>query len=425
MTDDRFLRGYLDTLPEPHILCDAHYRIVHANPAYHVRFGDGKALAGRTCYEVSHRYSAPCEACGESCPLREALARGRPHHVVHLHHGCGGKEYVDIELTPITDPQGRLECFIEKMNPLPAHAHTGAGLVGEAPAFTRMLDRLARVAPSDAAVLLLGESGTGKELTAQAIHAASPRAARPLVTVDCTGLPETLIESELFGHEKGAFTGAASRQVGLAEMADGGTLFLDEIGDLPLPMQAKLLRLIETGTYRRLGSTQWRRTDVRVVSATHRDLAAMVGAGAFRADLYHRLATFPLYLPALRERTGDIPLIARGLLERHAPSMRLDDGALALIAAQPFAGNIRELRNVLVRACLLADGPTLDAATLREALALGFPATPTPAADPRTPAQQLADTAHLGRKAQAQALGISERTLYRLLRQDGSKGSPG
>ncbi len=417
MTDDALLRSYLDTLPEPHILCDAHYRILHANPAYHARFGDGQPLTGRTCYEVSHHYTAPCEACGESCPLRDALERGRPHHVVHLHHGCGGQEYVDIELTPITDAHGQLACFIEKMNPLPAHAHTGAGLVGEADAFTRMLSRLTRVAPSDAAVLLLGESGTGKELTAQAIHAASSRAARPLVTVDCTGLPETLIESELFGHEKGAFTGAASRQVGLAEAADGGTLFLDEIGDLPLPMQAKLLRLLETGTYRRLGSTQWRRTDVRIVSATHRDLAAMVTAGTFRADLYHRLATFPLYLPALRERRCDIPLLTRGLLARHAPAMKMDADALALLATHSFPGNIRELRNVIVRACLLADGPTLDATTVHEALALGLATEAKPTPDARTLEQKLEDTSALGRKAQAQALGISERTLYRLLKQ--------
>jgi transcriptional regulator with GAF, ATPase, and Fis domain len=176
------------------------------------------------------------------------------------------------------------------------------GLIGRAPGFQHMLALVARVAPSMATVLLQGESGTGKELVAQRVHEASPRATKPLVVVDCSSLPETLFESELFGHERGAFTGATTASAGLVEAASGGTLFLDEVGDIPLPMQVKLLRLLETGTYRRVGSTELRHADIRVVSATHRDLDRMVAEGRFREDLYHRLSTFPIALPPLRER---------------------------------------------------------------------------------------------------------------------------
>jgi transcriptional regulator with GAF, ATPase, and Fis domain len=202
-----------------------------------------------------------------------------------------------------------------------------------------MLALVARVAPSLATVLLLGESGTGKELVAQAVHDASPRATKPLVVVDCSSLPETLFESELFGHERGAFTGANTSKAGLVEAASGGTLFLDEVGDIPLPMQVKLLRLLESGTYRRVGSTELRHADIRVVSATHRDLDRMVAEGRFREDLYHRLSTFPIALPPLRERREDIALLTQALLSawprREAAEPRAR-AALALLQAQPF-----------------------------------------------------------------------------------------
>jgi two-component system response regulator HydG len=190
----------------------------------------------------------------------------------------------------LRDASGELAYFIEKMEPLRvAQGQPAAqGLIGRSAPFQRMLELVSRVGPSQASVLLLGESGTGKELVAQAVHEASPRAANPLVVVDCASLPETLFESELFGHERGAFTGASASKPGLVEAASGGTLFLDEVGDIPLPMQVKLLRLLESGTYRRVGSTELRRTDVRVVAATHRDLKAMVADGRFREDLYYR-----------------------------------------------------------------------------------------------------------------------------------------
>ena len=182
-----------------------------------------------------------------------------------------------------------------------------------------MLELMARVAPSDATVMLQGESGTGKELVAKAIHDASRRADRPFVAVDCSGLTETLFESELFGHEKGSFTGASARRIGLVEAASRRTLFLDELGDIPLGMQVKLLRLLETGTFRRVGASDFLKSDIRLISATHRNLRAMVAGGRFRQDLYYRLNTFPIALPALRERRADIPLLAEALLSRVAP----------------------------------------------------------------------------------------------------------
>ena len=211
-------------------------------------------------------------------------------------------------------------------------------------------------------MLLLGESGTDKELVARAVHEASDRAASPLVVVDCASLPETLFESELFGHERGAFTGASASKRGLVEAADGGTLFLDEVGDIPLTLQVKLLRLLESGTYRRVGSTDLRRADVRVVSATHRDLRAMIAQGRFREDLYYRLSTFPIRLPSLRERVEDIPLLAETLLARVSGRSRrlaLSADALRRLMNYPFPGNVRELRNVLERAALLCVGQTI------------------------------------------------------------------
>ena len=309
------LVSYLEGLPEPHILFDRQYRILAANAAYRRQFSPQTSVIGRYLLcEVSHHFSVPCDQAGESCPLARSRESGQRERVLHLHHTPHGESYVNIELVPLRDARGEQAYFIEKMEALRvAQGQPAAqGLIGRSPAFQRMLELVSRVGPSQASVLLLGESGTGKELVAQAVHEASPRAANPLVVVDCASLPETLFESELFGHERGAFTGANTSKPGLVEAASGGTLFLDEVGDIPLPMQVKLLRLLESGTYRRVGSTELRRTDVRVVAATHRDLKAMVADGRFREDLYYRLSTFPIALPALRDRIEDIPLLAGG-----------------------------------------------------------------------------------------------------------------
>jgi DNA-binding NtrC family response regulator len=361
--------------------------------------------------------------------------------VLHLHHTPQGEAYVNIELVPVRDASGEQAYFVEKMEPLrTAQGQPAAqGLIGRSAAFQHMLGLVARVGPSGASVLLQGESGTGKELVAQAVHEASPRAAKPLVVVDCASLPEALFESELFGHERGAFTSAHSSKPGLVEAANGGSLFLDEVGDIPLSMQVKLLRLLESGTYRRVGSTELRRVDLRVVSATHRDLPAMVADGRFRQDLYYRLSTFPIALPALRDRAEDIALLAVAMLARVTPGRRLalSKEAMSLLQRYPFPGNVRELRNVLERASLLADGDTLEPAHVQGALGdSALPGTPTAAgilerlptgmgaADDASlrgvarAALQAQLKAHRGSRSElARKLGISERSLYRKLKQ--------
>ncbi len=441
------LVSYLEGLAEPHILFDRHYRILAANAAYRRQFSPQASVVGRTCYEVSHHFSMPCDQAGESCPLARSRESGQRERVLHLHHTPQGESYVNIELVPLLDAQGEQAYYIEKMEPLRvAQGQPAAqGLIGRSAAFQRMLELVARVGPSRASVLLLGESGTGKELVAQAVHEASPRAAHALVVVDCASLPETLFESELFGHERGAFTGAGNSKAGLVEAASGGTLFLDEVGDIPLPMQVKLLRLLESGTYRRVGSTELRRTDVRVVSATHRDLQAMVADGRFREDLYYRLSTFPIPLPALRDRPDDIPLLAVALLARVAPQRRLalSAGALALLRSHAFPGNVRELRNVLERATLLADGDSIEVQHVERALGSDTSASAARAAHQALPgepkATEVGDVslrsveraalraqlqAHRGSRADlARKLGISERSLYRKLRAIEDDGS--
>jgi len=427
-TDLPALASYLDALPEPHILFDRQYRIVAANAAYRRQFGQRTPVLGRTCHEVSHHSPVPCDQAGEACPLARSLHSGQRERVLHLHHTPRGEDYVQIELVPLRGADGRPHYFVEKMEPLPiAQGRPGAeGMIGRSPPFQAMLELIARVGPSQASVLLLGESGTGKELAARAVHEASTRAGRPLVAVDCASLPETLFESELFGHEKGAFTGAHAARAGLVEAAHGGTLFLDEVGDIPLTMQVKLLRLIESGTYRRVGQTELRRADIRLVAATHRDLRALVADGRFREDLYYRLSTFPIALPALRERAQDIPLLAQALLARVAPgrALALAPAAMRRLAQHPFPGNVRELRNVLERAALLTDGTVVAAAAIERALAFdgpaAAPAVPAPRASLRgieAAALRMAlQTPAATRRELAQALGISTRTLYRKLR---------
>lgn len=425
------LRDLLEALPEPRILTDTEYRILAANRAYREAFGhaDGKTmrLLGRTCYEVSHHFDRPCDQCGESCPRLAAFKTGEPSRVLHLHHTPRGEEHVDVELIPLRDSEGRIRYFMETLTLLgETGERPGAlGMVGRSAAFNAMLALINRAAPAMTPVLLLGESGTGKELAAQALHTLSPRRDKPFVPVDCSGLTETLFESELFGYEKGAFTGATQRKIGLVETAAGGTLFLDEVGDIPLALQVKLLRLLETGTFRRVGGVETLAADFRLVAATHRDLKAMMAAGSFRADLYYRIAAFPIHLPALRERREDLPLLVEALLARLAADrkLRLSPAAMDRLAAYDFPGNIRELRNILERAVLLTDGDSIPAEALPSDLAppAGRPAAGQPAqilpldeAERRYVRWALEEVG--GDKGRlARLLGISERTLYRKL----------
>jgi transcriptional regulator with PAS, ATPase and Fis domain len=425
----------LDGLERPAVALATDYRILAANHAYRERFGNGADVVGDLCHQVSHHSPVPCDQAGETCPMRLAEASGAAQRVLHIHHTPGGDVHVSVETRPVHRPDGSLWFYIEFMQ---EHAGAAAtqdgqlGLVGRAPAFMRVLDLVHRVAPSMTTALLLGESGTGKELVARAIHEASERRGRPFVAVECSGLTESLFESELFGHERGAFTGAHTAKPGLVESARGGTLFLDEIGDIPPLLQVKLLRLLETRTFRRVGSVEPQQADFRLVCATHRDLGQMVKAGEFRQDLYYRISAFPIALPSLRERPEDLPLLVDTLLQRipGAGHLRLSRPAMECLRAYSFPGNIRELRNILERAALLVDDGVIRPEHLPEACqgehargtvpdedgAAGGGDVPlTLEAAERAYLRRVAASFPGDRKALAKALGVSERTLFRKL----------
>ena len=297
------------------------------------------------------------------------------------------------------------------------------------PAMLAVERQIERVAPTDATVLLLGESGTGKEVAARRIHALSRRAEGPFVAVNCAALTPELLASELFGHEKGAFTGAVSRRQGRFELADAGTLFLDEIGELAPDLQVKLLRVLQERAFERVGGTRTIRVDVRLVAATNRDLVAAMTAGRFRDDLYHRLAVFPITLPALRHRPADIVPLAEHLLEEVAldlgrPGLRLTAAARAGLPTHPWPGNVRELREALERAAILADGLEVDAVVPPPgpggaALAEAMPAGASLRDLERQAIRAALAEAGGHRRHAAERLGIAERTLYAKLKEYG------
>lgn len=258
-------------------------------------------------------------------------------------------------------------------------------LIWKSSIMTALMAQVERVAASETRVCILGETGTGKELVARTLHQKSQRSAGPFVTLNCAAVPAELIESELFGHEKGSFTGAAARHLGKFEQAHGGTLFLDEIGDMPLPMQAKLLRVLEEGELERVGGSGTVKVDVRVIVATHRDLADQVRQGKFRQDLFHRIYVFPLTLPPLRERRDDIPILvehfaAQIVRQNNWKPVKFDSEAIAALQRHAWPGNVRELRNTVERLLLLASGNVVDTSTVRLAapLASSTEATSSP-----------------------------------------------
>jgi two-component system NtrC family response regulator len=301
------------------------------------------------------------------------------------------------------------------------------GIIAASRAMLELCRKIERVAPTDATVLVLGETGTGKELVARAIHAGSERRTRPFVAINCAAIPENLLESELFGHEKGSFTGAVARKIGKIENANGGTLFLDEIGDMPAALQAKILRFLQERQIERVGGTTPIDVDVRVISATHRPIEQMLRDGAFREDLYFRISEISLTAPPLREREGDAVLIARALGQRYAERrrLRLSTDAISAIEAHAWPGNVRELENRMKRACIMAEGNQITARDLELEPARGDAAPPVldlrrvrDAAERDAIVKALAHADHnLARTARL--LGISRPTLYNLLDKHG------
>jgi transcriptional regulator with GAF, ATPase, and Fis domain len=316
-------------------------------------------------------------------------------------------------------------------------------MVGKTPPFMACMDQLKMVAAAQAPVLLQGETGTGKELAANFIHGNSVRSEQPFLTVDCTVLTESLFESEVFGHARGAFTGSVGERVGLFEQANGGTLFLDEVGELPLSQQAKLLRVLESGQYRRVGGRGHRKADVRIICATNRHLWDHVKAGQFREDLYYRIACLAVRLPPLRERLDDVGLLVASLLELISRTMsrkfESTPGAVKQLQQYHYPGNVRELRNILFIAATHSSGGEINDETIAEVMQLhahsqvkhcpseAAEAVVTPVPDAAASLldveaqhiSQLLQQYNNNRRQVAEALGVSERTLYRKLKRHG------
>jgi len=340
-----------------------------------------------------------------------------------------------IEIKSLLERVAEKRAFAKKYHAVKRQLERVEGktqLVGSSPAMEHVRERIAKVAPTGSTVLIRGETGTGKELVARSLHEQSPRCDGPFVAVNAGALPETLIESELFGHRKGAFTGADEHRVGLFEVADGGTLFLDEIGELPRGLQAKLLRVLESGEIRRVGDNASFQVDVRVVCATHRNLQEMVEEGDFREDLIFRVNTFEIWLPPLRSRIDDIPELAKHLVRRFRPAARGDDRlftdeAIELLQSHVWPGNVRELANVIEHATILCDGPPITPEHLpgnfgSNRLRLRLRSIgPTTLRDLELQAIHEAIERHNGNKpAAAEELGISLKTLYNRLNQIGT-----
>ncbi|MDP3516890.1 MAG: sigma 54-interacting transcriptional regulator [Pseudohongiella sp.] len=423
------LAAILDGFDVPAILVSADYLILATNRNYREAFGDIEHLTSPRCYGVSHGFDVPCDQAGESCPLSAARESGNKERVLHIHQTPRGREHVDVEMLPIKAADGTLKYFVELLKHVPVASAeiSDVDMVGSSPAFNAMLENITRVGPTDASVLLLGESGTGKELAALAIHQASKRSQAAMVTLECSGLTDTLFESELFGHVKGAFTGAVFNSPGLIEAADGGTLFLDEIGDVPMQMQVKLLRLIETGTYRPVGSRESKRADFRLVCATHKNILDMVNNGLFRQDLYYRINVFPIHMPSLLERISDIPLLANSIVQKLDRSGRhiLTDSAIRELKKLSFAGNIRELRNILARALVLTNTHVIDGKVIRQCLSIdphNLPPADSEPVDLKTNEtlylQKLLARCNGDKNKAAAIAGISARSLYRKLGEE-------
>ncbi|HYO54919.1 sigma-54 dependent transcriptional regulator [Archangium sp.] len=272
-----------------------------------------------------------------------------------------------------------------------ADAKARAAIIGESPQLQEVFKIIDKVADTPSTVLINGESGTGKELVASALHGASSRRDKPFIKINCAAIPHNLLESELFGYERGAFTGAVTSKPGRFELADGGTLFLDEIGEIPVEMQVKLLRALQEGEFERVGGIKTTRVEVRLIAATNRDLQAEIEAGRFRKDLYYRLAVVPIVLPPLRERRADIPMLAGHFVEKYNRKLNkkiegISDDAMALLQAHNWPGNIRELENLIERVLLFADGPSITARDLPEPVRQGsMPAPALPAAPLEAP----------------------------------------
>jgi len=357
------IQAIIESVEKPAIYLTPDYSIEAVNQAYRDTYTAEVVLGKSKCYEVSHNAAKPCDQLGETCPLSTCKTTDKNSSALHIHHTELGDVYCNILMKPVKNNDGITIGFLEILEKVEFASSVSSDrkLIGKSQAFQALLKMITRSAKSSISVLLQGDTGTGKELVALSIHQASKRSNEPFIEVECTGLSESLFESELFGHEKGAFTGANSSKKGLVCMANNGTLFLDEIGDIPLNLQVKLLRLIETGHYRRVGSVEKQKANFRLICASHKNIEKMVEKGTFREDLYYRIAAFPIGLPTLKERKSDISLLAEHLLlKSEFSSKQFTDEALSILSEYHYPGNVRELKNIVQRSALLSDDEFID-----------------------------------------------------------------
>ena len=425
------IQSMINAIDKPAIFITPDYVIQAVNEAYRETYDTEVTVGTSTCYAVSHNNPGPCDKHGEDCPLTQSKQTLRPSSVVHIHNTVAGRTYCDILMKPVRDEDGMTVGFLEILDRISyasADSKTNK-MIGQSDAFKAMLNRINRASQSEIAVLLQGETGSGKELVAQAVHESSRRKDKPFVVIECTGLNESLFESELFGYEKGAFTGATNAKKGLIEVANGGTVFFDEIGDVPLNMQVKLLRLLETQCYRPVGGLKQKKADFRLVCASHKNLLSMVEKGEFRQDLYYRIAGFPIHLPALRERQSDIAMLCKHFLSagehRHK---HFSKQAIEALCRYAFPGNIRELISVVEQSALMANDDEILVSDLPPQI-LGK--SESSVADSENVSQEIlpldqAEQVYLERICKtyegtpdelAKQLAVSTRTLYRKLQR--------
>ncbi len=445
-----FYLSVLNSLSEPLIVINRDYTIDYANKA--VLCGEsgkmGKDAIGEKCYALMHDRETPCE----DCPCMRAFSSGKHFRSIRKG-GRQGLPQKELRAYPIVDESGQVVRVIEVLHDLlaqpeiPVQKSNGVsngttidenstsfcGMIGHSKKMRSLFHMIRIVAPSTATVLIYGESGTGKERVAQAIHEMSPRKHRPFVAIDCGALPENLLESELFGHVKGAFTGAFQNKKGLFEEAEGGTLFLDEIGDTSVVFQSKLLRALQEGEARPVGGTRNVKIDVRLVAATNRSLKEAIAKKTFREDLYYRLAVMPIMLPPLRGRLDDIPLLSEYFIKKYTEQngkgpMALSKEAAELLLRMPWRGNVRELENVIERGVLVSESAEIPIESLlieEEVNSLGYsPSTSlfasTQEAQSKIERERIIESLqqHKGNKSMAaRALGISRASFYNKLKR--------
>lgn len=379
----KVLEAVFDQLSDALIIYDRELRITGVNRAAERLLGLSAAeVIGRNCREVFH-----CTGCESGCGLLEGLQDSAPHGTVRLHTDDGRERLVLIRTGQLFDERGELEGAVATVKDVTDEvAPMKREVIAESPAMREVINFVRKVAVSEATTILLeGENGTGKDLIAKTLHYESPRQAEPFIAINCAAIPETLLESELFGYEKGAFTDARAQKRGLFELADRGTLFLDEIGEIPLTLQAKLLRVLEEQSFRRLGGLKDIRVDVRFIAATNKNLREAVREGAFRQDLYFRLNVIQIVIPPLRERKQDILPLAEFFIEHYNRKFKrhvqgVTEEAAELLLAHEWPGNVRELRNAIERAMILEEGTHITPASLPIAISRAEPQPVTSAA---------------------------------------------